>query len=231
MVTTDSIVRDILQDEGRNTTHEYLRYLKWANRGLKELTFDVLGDTKVVILEVDSSLRIDLPGDFIDDTFVGVVGNDGYVHTFGARTDIPKVGTGNILAGKTQQYWSNWGGIFGYGGGQNENGYYQPQIDRDNWQMIFSSNNVGDLIYLGYISDGRAEGGQTIVHPYAEEALGAYIYWNSIKRRRGVPQIEKQEAKREYYNQKRLAVARMCSFTKEEAVQTGRKGFKQSPKI
>ena len=42
---------------------------------------------------------------------------------------------------------------------------------------------------------------------------------------------EKQLAKREYYNQKRLARARMQSFNKDEALQTTRKAFKQSPKF
>ena len=42
---------------------------------------------------------------------------------------------------------------------------------------------------------------------------------------------EKMLAKKEYYNQKRLARARMQSFNKQEAMQTTRKAFKQAPKI
>ena len=42
---------------------------------------------------------------------------------------------------------------------------------------------------------------------------------------------DKMVAKSEYYNQKRLARARMQGFTKEEALQTTRKAFKQSPKL
>jgi len=230
MVTTDAIVRDLLSQEGRVTTHDYLRYLNFANRGLKELTYDVLGETKVVLLEVNSNLRIDLPGDYTDYVFIGIIGNDGYVHPLGRRVDIPKVGTANVLADNTEEYWNHFGGVFGYGGGQNTNGYYQPQVDRDNNQMIFSSTNVGEIIYLEYITDGRQEGGQTIVPEYAEEALSAFIYWKSVQRRRGIPQNEKYEAKKEYYNQKRLARARVCSFTKEEAASTARRGFKQAPK-
>jgi hypothetical protein len=230
MVTTDTIARNVMSAEGRNTTHDYLRYLNYANLGLKELTYDVLGETKVVLLPIDSSLRIDLPSGFIDYTFVGVLGNDGYVHPLGSRGDIPKYGTGNLLAVPDNALFSQFGGVFGQGGGQNQNGYYQPQIDMDNMQMIFSAKYAGDVIYLEYISDGRVSGNNTVVPEYAEEALMAYVYWNSIKRRRGVPQNEKYEAKREYYNQKRLARARTCSFTKQEALQTIRKGFKQAPK-
>ena len=42
---------------------------------------------------------------------------------------------------------------------------------------------------------------------------------------------EKMVAKKEYYNQKRLARARMQSFNKQEALQTTRKAFKQAPKL
>lgn len=230
MVTTSAIVRDILNQEGRNTTHNYLKYLNYANKGLKELTYDVLGQTKIVLLEIDSALRIDLPTGFIDYTFVGVLGNDGYLHPLGSRRNIPEYGTGNLLIQSDGAYFNNFGGVFGQGGGQNQNGYYQPQIDMDNMQMIFGAKNVGDVIYLEYISDGRVTGNNTVVPEYAEEALMAWIYWKSIQRIRGVPQNEKWEARKEYYNQKRLAVARTCSFTKQEALETIRKGYKSSPK-
>ena len=69
------------------------------------------------------------------------------------------------------------------------------------------------------------------VHKLCEEALRCYIYYKYIQRKRGVPANEKQMAKRAYYNEKRLARARMMSFNKEAAMQISRKAFKQSPKI
>ncbi len=69
------------------------------------------------------------------------------------------------------------------------------------------------------------------INVFAVEALMAYIYWQSIQRRRGINMNEKVLARREFYNQKRLAKSRMMSFTIEEALVAGRKGFKQSPKL
>ena len=69
------------------------------------------------------------------------------------------------------------------------------------------------------------------VHKFCEEALRCYIYYKYIQRKRGVPANEKQMAKRAYYNEKRLARARMMNYNKEAAMQTSRKAFKQSPKI
>ena len=72
---------------------------------------------------------------------------------------------------------------------------------------------------------------QPRVHKFCEEALRSYIYYKYIQRKRGIPANEKQAAKRAYFNEKRLARARMMNFNKETAMQVSRKAFKQSPKL
>jgi len=98
----------------------------------------------------------------------------------------------------------------------------------------FDQNTTGDdrplvsemeLVQLG------VAGSVPRVHKFCEEALRCYIYYKYIQRKRGIPANEKQMAKRAYYNEKRLARARMMSFSKETAMQTSRKAFKQSPKL
>ena len=69
------------------------------------------------------------------------------------------------------------------------------------------------------------------IHKFCEEALRSYIYYKYIQRKRGVPANEKQMAKKSYFNEKRLAKARMMNFNKEAAMQISRKAFKQSPKM
>ena len=59
----------------------------------------------------------------------------------------------------------------------------------------------------------------------------SFIHWKTIQRKRGINQGEKEAARRDWYNEKRLAIARLSKFTKEEALQTTRKAFKQSPKL
>jgi len=96
-----------------------------------------------------------------------------------------------------------------------------------------SSNNIVSNFTLINTAVAETTGADAInkVHQFAEEALTSYVYWKYIQRKRGVPFGEKQLAKRDYFNEKRLANARMKSFTKDEAMQTSRKAFKQSPKI
>jgi hypothetical protein len=222
---------NLIAEQGHLTTHDRLRLLHIANRGLKELTFDILGSTKVSIIDVDSTLRIDLPADYIDYEFVGVIDGDNRLNPLGFNNRIPLGGGVNQNTQFDDSYHYVNGGLFGIGGGQNSDGYYSPKIDEENMQMILSSVAVGLTVYLEYISDGRQTDGLTVIHPYAEEALMSWIYWKSIQRSRHFPQSEKQAARRDYYNDKRNARKRLKSFTKEEAMQQFRKGFKQAPKI
>jgi hypothetical protein len=230
-ITVDEVVRDLLSDQEKYTTHEYLRLLNIANRGLRELTFDVLGKTNITTLTVDSTLRVDLPCDYVDYTFIGVITSSYELAPLGMRRTIPLNGSDNVQTDHKLDKVNSWNPLFGIGGGQNENGYYAPSIDKENWQMVFSSVNVGQTIYLEYISNGKFDGEQNSIHPYAYDALLSYTHWKSIAKKRNYTKWEKDDAKAEYYNEKRLARARMTSFTKEEAIQQIRKGFKQAPKI
>jgi hypothetical protein len=91
-VTVDEVVRSLLIQEGQNTQANYLRYLDIAHRGMKELTFDVLGSVQVTLLTVSSALRADLPEDYVDFTFLGVIDSYGRLQPIGDRKNIPKVG-------------------------------------------------------------------------------------------------------------------------------------------
>tara|TARA_Y100000385_G_C13087938_1_gene637288 strand:- start:1067 stop:2248 length:1182 start_codon:yes stop_codon:yes gene_type:complete len=82
-----------------------------------------------------------------------------------------------------------------------------------------------ELVQLGSLGD------KPRVHKFCEEALRSYVYYKYVQRKRGIPANEKQMAKRAYFNEKRLARARMMNFNKETAMLTSRKAFKQSPKI
>ena len=82
---------------------------------------------------------------------------------------------------------------------------------------------------IEYVAD-EARSTNPSVHLYAESALRAFIYYKLIERKSVVPANEKMRARAEYYNERRLANARLKAFSKEEALKTIRKNFQQSPK-
>jgi len=123
-------------------------------------------------------------------------------------------------------YGNNQGQLYGMGGGRYQ-GEFRVNLDQNRIE-IKSNSNVTDLV-VEYVAD-EARSANPQVHVYAEEALIAYIYYKMIERKAAVPMAEKQRARAEYYNERRKANARMKSFTKEEALKTIRKNYKQAPK-
>jgi hypothetical protein len=121
---------------------------------------------------------------------------------------------------------STVGRLYGMGGGQGAGEY------RMNWaenRIEISMLSGTTQVVIEYISD-EAKSDNPSVPTVAEEALRAYMYWKTLERKSSVPMGEKQRARSEYYNQLRLANARMKSFSKDDALQIIRRNFRLSPK-
>ena len=241
--TLDELITDLLIDEGKNNESEYLRYYNIGLRGLKELNTDVNRDLKTVTLTMDSNQVINFPSDYVGYTKIGLVDDNGRIHVLGLdNRRIKQTGftaTASAASDQSDSYYlfrnflndGSLGSLYGVGGGNNANVYYVE--DRANNRFLFSTDVATDTIVVEYITDGSSDISpeKIMIDPYSEEALMSFIFWKSIQRKRGIPQYEKDSARRDYYNEKRLALARMSKFTKEEALQTTRKAFKQSPKL
>ena len=117
--------------------------------------------------------------------------------------------------------------IYGVGGSQ----YFgQFRVNLDQNRIELSTESGVTEVVIEYVAD-EARSKNPSVHVYAEEALMAYMYYRIIERKASVPANEKARARQEYYNERRKANARIKSFTKEEALKTIRKNYKQSPKF
>ena len=149
------------------------------------------------------------------------------------KTATAGFGGGGADAGDREHYiFENYlydgglGRLYGVGGGQRV-GQYRVNLDQNRIE-IDTSNGYSEVV-MEYVAD-EARSGDPEVHVYVEEALRAYIYYKIIERKSSVPMGEKQRARTEYYNERRKANARLSGFTKEEALKTIRKNFKQAPK-
>ena len=123
-------------------------------------------------------------------------------------------------------YYGVQNAVYGAGGGR-YSGEFRVNLDQNRIE-ISPMSGVSQIV-IEYIAD-EARSKNPSVHAYAEEALLSYVYYKIIERRSSVPANEKARARTEYYNEYRKANARMKSFTKEEALKTIRKNYKQSPK-
>ena len=123
-------------------------------------------------------------------------------------------------------YQGGLGRLYGLGGGHSP-GEYRINLDQNRIEIATDSQTTD--VVIEYIAD-QARSTNPVVHVYAEEALRCYIYYKLCERKSTVPQGEKMRARAEYYNERRKAKARLSGFTKEEALHTIRKNFKQAPK-
>jgi len=118
-------------------------------------------------------------------------------------------------------------GLYGIGGGHMF-GNFRLNLDQNRIELE-SNHDIGEVV-IEYLAD-EARSKNPSVHVYIEEALMAYMYYKIIERKASVPANEKGRARQEYYNERRKANARMKSFSKDDALQTIRKNYKQSPKF
>jgi hypothetical protein len=223
-----------------------------AKRGIQEFYFDVMNEIIRLEIELNPSLQIALPHDYISFVRVSWVDLQGKLHPLAVDDSLNFAqaylqdnkynflysNTGDILKGTHIQNRVGGSQPYGYdaqidysqdaspsyvvphygGGGGTanvnrariyKNGSFT--VDREFGKMQFSSNVDGRIIVLEYVSDGlyQRTDEQIKVHKFAEEALYAYIYWMLIKRRRNVPQNEKQAARKDFYNERRIAKRRI----------------------
>ncbi len=235
------VVKSLLIQEGSFTDHKMMQYMDIALRGLKELSYDVAKDIKYRILSVNSSLVANLPFDCVSLLKVGSV-KDGIFIDYGKESSLSfnadtTTEAGTLLNDNVNWYANyrngeNTGGAYGHGGGHKP-AYYRVNPEKNS--IVLSSEFKSGQVAIEYISNGSnitdINGGASSVHAFLEEALRAWIWWKVIQRKRDISPQEKEMARRDWFNEKRLAKSRMQSFTKEEALRVSRKGNKQAPKF
>jgi len=127
-------------------------------------------------------------------------------------------------------YWANYWGLdnFGFYGQQygiipqyaQRNGFFNPNYREG--KMSFSSNLVGRLIVLEYISDGLAYDLDSRVPKMAEDALYAYILHAIISTRANQQEYTVQRLRRDKSAKLRNAKIRLSNIKLDEIVQVMR---------
>jgi len=102
---------------------------------------------------------------------------------------------------------------------QNNGTFY---IDRVKGLVHFSSDIVGKVITIKYISDGLATDGEMVVHKFAEEALYKYIAHAVLSTRINTPEYIVNRFKKEFAAARRNAKIRLSNIKIEEITQVMR---------
>ena len=220
------VVRSLKLDVTNNTAVLPDDYVDWCKVGVvgTDGIVYVLGENKNINISQKYSTvngnTYDSDGDGLNDreddkTSTGAAGgSDSITDSF------------NSYLFRNYVYGNEHGTLYGVGGGHYE-GEFRINLDQNRVEL--KTNTSVTKLVMEYVAD-EARSADPQVHIYAEEALNSYIYYRIIERKAAVPSNEKSRARAEYYNERRKANARMKSFTKEEALRTIRKNYKQAPK-
>jgi len=241
-IPLDQVINDYIiamqEDDYASNVADY-QIRQYALRGIREFGMDISANIKSVLLDVNEQYGyVEIPCDLLALTKIGQIGSDGLVYVFAENKNMnllenyPAESVPDYLLGFDSYVFRNFlfdgtaGRLYGMGGGQGAGEY------RVNWaenRIEISMLSATTQVLIEYISD-EAKSDNPSVPTAAEEALRAYIYYKTLERKASVPMGEKQRARSEYYNQLRLANARMKSFSKNDALQIIRRNFRLSPK-
>lgn len=214
MKLTD-IIKEYLIEEGRETPHKVRAYTQFGIQALRDLHTDVSGALMTAKLTLDSSLRAQLPIDFVNPLRIYILdgGRKWSIsedRLMGIDCDLQDYDKGRYYTGTLS------GAVMG-----NSLGHYS--IDKELGTVDFSSNVSTSDIYIDYISNPKLVDGDFWVHPSLETPIKNYIYWKKIHRKSNIPRAEKEYAKKEYYDSKQAARVNMRPLTKERLIANSRK--------
>ena len=107
----------------------------------------------------------------------------------------------------------------------NRNGQFV--IDEIYGKIHFSSDLVGKVITLKYVSDGMGTDAEMRIHKFAEEAIYKHIIYSVVSARTGFPEYIVQRYKRDRFAAMRNAKIRLANLNPRELAQVMRNKSKR----
>jgi len=229
--TLDEISNRWLLEHGY-PKHYYIDCLLQSATCLRELNFDTLKIVNTRNLPLDNTASCELPDDFVEDVLVGIPFGQGIInlpkqewitslrlHDATTGQFVPYQGNSNFninvdlanfpLVGWTffwnvNDYGEPTGKFYGQHGGI-VSGY---KILKQQRRIQFSEDFINSNFILMYIGDGTSIDNATQIDPQAFMTIDAFISWKKSPNRENKDSPEG----RNFYNQRRLLVARLSDL-------------------
>lgn len=224
-ISLDSVVTDFLTEAEYNQS-KYFKIWQIAYRGLEDLGLDAFYGIKSVKLPINANKTVELPADFLKWTKVGILNNHGeviplyyndklttYADVFPDRIEAT-TGTPNLSGDwGVNSWWNYWNGyaytnIYGAPSGAPFAGDFK--IDLDNGVILLNDKFKYDYVILEYVASPKP-GGEYYLPVQFREALISWVRWKdsiSIPVKSRPQQSNVEMKRRDYYNDRRVAIAR-----------------------
>lgn len=229
MIKVDQIVSEFL-DEINGGQAEFSKAYRIAVRGVRELNYDVTGETKQTLLVMNPDGTSTLPEDCYRVEKIGHLNGNGTITALDHDNDLSK-GYNQGSEEDTLYYPHSFPKMrpVGYE-------YMSPSLGRgsytnkgryrlDNRTVFFGSEVCCDNLAIEYHSLPHIDGSLAI-HEFASEALLSWIRWKWNIQRRDVSGQEKMMYAQEYKIAKTLAKNRILQPTKQQLNQYVRSSIK-----
>jgi len=207
---------DNLQED--NYTYNVSRRFvaKQARNGIKEFNFSSVKAFRRVELELNKSLQVVLPPDFVDYYKISWIDEDGetYPMVQNSRLNLGSAvlqdDSYNFIC-DSNGHWITVDGtwpVIGDEGKEHSNGFNVDRsrifengffnVDTDAGVIRFGSEAKEKKILLEYITDGTSglKDSEIKIHKYASNAIDEFIYFKLIERRINLPDREKSRARK-----------------------------------
>jgi hypothetical protein len=216
-IPLDEVVRKTLHKH-RLPLHYYLPFLVIMRDGLKEMQYTVLPAENTVELTLDAKKEVTLPNDFVEE--IQLYKSDGdRLSPLPRDYTISSFDSGVNGFGDAQLVSVQDSTVPIYVSSLDENygkqfGMVQPRVDgyrviRELNVIRLSNDTELSKVYLKYVTLPKKTTNKTLIHPYIESAVVAYLNWQvaMYTKQRDVMML-----RNEYYNERRLAKAKLTNI-------------------
>lgn len=234
-IDLDGVIADYM-DEAEVSIHKYAKLFNLAFRALDELGLDFFYQIKSIFLPVLGNKTVQLPADFLTYSKVGIINRNGEV--------IPLIYNSKLTTfadllpnrvpqlqdlspewnfnGNTNVFYNFWNGgsvtnLYGVPSGSPFIGTFK--IDPANGVILFGENFCYENICLEYTAS-PTQGEPYYLPLQFREAVISYMRWKDIislpSTRKGSIG-DKDQRRREWFNDRRLAKARYTPFSLDQA--------------
>jgi hypothetical protein len=225
-VSLDTVI-NLYLDRSEQSVHKYYKCWQIAFSGMEELGLDFFYQIKSVKLPVNANLTVSLPDDYLNYSKVGVLNSQGEIIPMGYNNKLTTFADlqpnriektqDNTITDLIQfntpiwyNYWNNgaFSSLYGLPSGSPFIGSFK--VDNHNGVILLSENFGYEYIMLEYVASPK-QGEEYYIPVQFKTALMWYIAYNDIamlpNTRKGTLG-DKEQRKRAYHNERRVANAR-----------------------
>lgn len=236
-VSLDTVI-NLYLDRSEQSVHKYYKCWQLAFSGMEEMGLDFFYQIKSVKLPVNANLTVSLPDDYLNYSKVGVLNSQGEIIPMGYNSNLTTYA--DLLPTRLEQtqdntiidiiqfntpiwynYWveSGYSTLYGLPSGTPFVGNFK--IDNHQGVILLSENFGYPYIMLEYVAT-PVKGQEYYIPVQFKTALMWYIAYNDIammpNSRRG-SLGDKEQRRRQYHNERRLANARYRPVDLQSAYQ------------